>query len=66
MKKILAIAAILAAIIAAAAISFHAGQQDVILNQEPWILDFDKPENGDYVLHIRIHDQWHEYTGYIG
>lgn len=63
MKKILAIVALLAIV---AAIAFKAGQNNVIYNQEPWVLEYDKPENGDFILHMRIHDEWHEYTGYIG
>lgn len=68
MKKIIAIIALLEilTVLISAAIAFRAGQHDIIMSQEPWILETDVPENGDFILHIRIHDEWHEYTGYIG
>ena len=52
--------------VSCACIAYKAGQDDVIHNLEPWILETDTPAGGDYILHIRIHNQWHEYTGYIG
>lgn len=66
MKKTILIILTAAVIAAAALIGYEAGKSHVVYSMQPWIMDFDQPDDGDFTLHVLIDDQWHLFTGFIG